>query len=159
MPYTFWPHHCVMYAKWLKSDCTSYGSLVAAALLNTRSTCKLSVIKHCDCTATQLMIYGIISAVALQSSPPQSAVNAKGWNLDSGEIVGSATSVNKICILFWRMIINLKTNSKETVSEGRRSLYQTDHKSQILPNWLVVFSSQSTENTIPKTGFVTSQYA
>ena len=54
---------------WLNTDWTSYGSLVAAAPLNSGSTCILSVIKHR--TATQLMIYGVISAVAPHSSPPR----------------------------------------------------------------------------------------
>ena len=55
------------YANWLNTDCTGYGSLVAAVSLNTRSTSKLCV----------------ISAVALHSSPAHTASPVKdGWNLD-----------------------------------------------------------------------------
>ena len=73
------------YAKWLNTSWTSYASLVDAALLNTRSTCKLSVIK--DHTVTQLSIYNVISAVAPHSSAMhcKSAVN-EGWNLDNDKI-------------------------------------------------------------------------
>ena len=58
---------------------------VAATSLNTRSTCEISVIKgH---TATQLMIFGVISAGVPHSSLPHttSPVN-EGWNLDDDKI-------------------------------------------------------------------------
>ena len=72
------------YAKWLNTNWASYGSLVAATLLNTRSTCKLSVIK--DSTATQLTIYSVISAVALHFSLPLTSLHSmKGgiWTMTS----------------------------------------------------------------------------
>ena len=71
-------------------------------------------------------------------------------------IVGSTLSVNEICILFWRTIINLKSNLDETVS-GRR-IRLTRSCIQVLPNWSVIFSSQSAEDVIPEMGFGMSQY-
>ena len=41
---THWPHRRVTVLKWLNTNSGSYGSVVAAAWLNTRSICKLCVI-------------------------------------------------------------------------------------------------------------------
>ena len=50
---------------------------MATTSVNTRSTCKLSVIK--DHTATQLTIFGVISSVALHSSPRHTATVQVQW--------------------------------------------------------------------------------
>ena len=165
-------------ALWQMAHWTSYGSLGLPrhSLLDLLANSVSSM-------TIQLLIFGVISAVAPHSFPPctTSPVNA-GWNLDNDEInvqvaiifrqwddtfspssliptpytviVSRALSVNKICILFWRIIINLKLTHNEIISP-----YQTDQKSCTLPNWLVVFSGQLTEDAILGRGFAMSQYA
>ena len=131
------------YTIWLTTDWTSYGSLWLP---------HHSVIK--DRTATQLMIFGVISAGVPHSSPPctTSPVN-EGRNLNDDKInvlllaaiifrllgdafspqvlslhriVGNALSENEICILFWRRRINLKPNPNETIPRKRLGLPVSD---------------------------------
>ena len=71
-------------------------------------------------------------------------------------LVSSALSVNKISILFWKKkMINLNLNPYRF---GRRLVPVADWP-DILPNWSMIFSGQTTENTIPYMEFRTTQHA
>ena len=137
-----------LYAKWLNTDWTSYDSLMAVTLLNTRSTCKLkchlSRDLHSSLAHTSILVNEgqnldddkISYHNFLSTKYKVTLLLPQIWSLHL--IITSALS--KICILLQRMTMtDLKPNPNEPIFGRRIGLHITVlsdwPEKTYLPNW------------------------